>query len=323
MTAPLDFDALVREARAARESAALFDETARGRLRVSGRDRLKYLHNMTTQDVKSLAPGQVACACALTAKGKVVADMRLYALEDEVILDVAEGRAAALAEHLRKFVVVNQVTIEDATERLGALALEGPRAAAVLGRPLPAGVERFEEGFLAAASISGAPGCRLILPRASLAAVRARLEAAGAIPISETAADWLRVESGTPAFGKDFDEGTLPPEVGLEKTAISYTKGCYLGQEPIARLHFLGHVNRKLMGLIFEGDAPAPPRGTTIHAADGREVGRVTTPGFSVILGRPVALALIRREVHEPGTRLAAGAPGGRGAEVRALPLAP
>lgn len=322
-------EALARACGAARGAAALFDEGARGKLRVSGRDRLKYLNNMTTQDLKDLAPGEGALACALTVKAKVIADMRVHALEEEVLLDVPEGRAAPLAEHLRKFVVVNQVKIEDASAALGAVAIEGPRAAEViekaLGKPLlelkPLGAARFGDGFLTRASVSGENGYRLVVPRDAVRDLGLALANAGAEPIPAEAVEWLRIEAGTPAFGKDLDETTLPPEAGLEKTHVSYTKGCYLGQEPIARIHFLGHVNRKLMGLVFEGAEPAPPHGTPLFAADGKEVGRVTSPGFSPALGRPVGLGYVRREANAPGTHLQAGAAGGRDVEVRALPL--
>jgi folate-binding protein YgfZ len=331
MAADLASLELVEQCLAARRGAAFFDESFRGRLWIAGRDRAKFLQGMVTQDVKALAPGEGALACALTIKGKIVSDMRVFSLADAFFLDLPEGRAGPLATHFRKFVIMAQVAIEDVSDRFAALAIEGPRARAALEAALgtqlpdlaPLGIAALPEGlFLARVSISGAPGFRLFAPREAAPALAAALIAAGALRISAMAADWLRIEGGTPAYGKDLDENTLPQEAGLEAAAISYTKGCYLGQETIARLHFLGHVNRTLSGLVFEGPEPAPVAGTPLFAEGGKEVGRVTSPGFSAVLSRPVALGYLRREANAPGTVVASGDPAGRKATVRGLPLA-
>ncbi len=315
--------ALDREAayRRVRATAGFWDESeARARIRVTGKDRAKFLQNMTTQDVKALAPGRSALACALTVKAKLVADFRVHALEDHFLLDVDAARAGALVEHLRKFVVVNQVVFEDRSAATGALAVEGPRAAEAAER---ARVAAGDGAVVARFTVSGEEGFRVYAPRAALEAAAAAIAGAtgGAGPVPAEVVEVLRVENGSPRFGLDLDEATLPPESDfLNRAALSYTKGCYLGQEPIARIHFLGHVNKKLMGLVGAGAAP----GYRLHAAaDGREVGRVTSGAFSIGLGAPVALGSVRREFFAPGTRLRAGAagPGAPEVEVRALPL--
>ncbi len=315
----------IDECRLARREAVFFDEDGRGKLAITGRDREKFLQGLLTQDMKAIAPGRGALACALTVKGKAIADMRVYALPDAFLLDVAPGRAGALAEHLRKYVIAAQVGIEDRSPALATIAVEGPRARDVLSLPdvpSPLGIAPFDGGrFLARASISGEDGWRLLLPREEALAAAAALREAGARPISPDAVEWLRIEAGVPLYGRDLDEHTLPPEAGLEAAAISYTKGCYLGQETIARLHFLGHINRRLMGLVFEGDDPSPPAGTLLYTPDRREIGRVTSPGYSPTLGRPVALGYVRREANAPGTRLFTGNLKRRALTVLALPL--
>lgn len=291
-----------------RETAGWWDESDRARIRVTGKDRVKFLQNMTSQDVKALAPGEAAWACALTIKAKLVAAFRVATGPDFFILDVERERAAALVEHLKKFVVVNQVVFADETDATGAIAIEGPHVD-----------QRFAwtaslQSVLAArgASISGERCVRIYGPRAAIATLLTRIAEP---PVPPAAVEVLRIENGTPRFGADLDEDTLPPETPLDRTALSYTKGCFLGQEPIARLHFRGHVNKSLQGLVF-GQAPATGK---LQTADGKDVGRVTSFVAESALGRPIGLGYVRREASEPGTKLTVE--GGGTVEVRALPL--
>jgi folate-binding protein YgfZ len=291
-----------------RETAGWWDESDRARIRVTGRDRVKFLQNMTSQDVKALAPGDAAWACALTIKAKLVAAFRVASAADAFILDIERERGAALLEHLRKFVVVNQVVFTDETETTGAIAIEGPRVEEALGQAAAG------DGTLVArgAGITGERCARIYGPRAAIAAAITRLGSQP--PVSPSAVEVLRVENGTPRFGADLDEDTLPPETPLDRTALSYTKGCFLGQEPIARIHFRGHVNKSLRGLVFR--QPATPG--KLLGADGKDVGRVTSIVEGSALGT-IGLGYVRREAGEPGTRLTVE--GGGEVEVRALPL--
>lgn len=316
-------DAVAQEAaqRMVRTSAGVWDETdARRRFRVSGRDRVKFLQNMTSQDVKGLAPGEAALTCALTVKAKLVGIARILARADDFLLDVEAGCAEALIAHLRKYVVVNQVVFEDRTDATAAIAVEGPEAEARIGDARDA---LGPDAAVAPITISGERGGRAYIDRARREAALRALSA-GAPPVPTQAVEALRVESGVPAWGKELDEATFPPEANLDRTAISYTKGCFLGQEPIARLHFMGHLNRRLMGLVLAEGATLPPPGVKLRAPDGKEVGRLTSAALSPSLGRLVALGYVRKEVNAPGTRLTAALPEGAWTcevEVRDLPL--
>ncbi|HVY62610.1 MAG TPA: hypothetical protein VHF22_13200, partial [Planctomycetota bacterium] len=271
-------DGAERAYQAVRKGYGFWDETdARARFWVSGRDRTKYLQNMTSQDVKALAPGETADACALTMKAKLVAAFRIHAAEDGYLLDVEAARAAALLEHLRKYVVVNQVTFEDVTAVTGVLALEGPACPGATDGPQATHVLKMKFGqgvMVLRASISGEEGRRVVAARDAIArTVKENAAEAGGPPLVPPAViDLLRIENGVPLDGAELSEETFPPETGLEATAISSTKGCYLGQEPIARLHFMGHVNKHLHGLALAPGAPLPPRDAKLFAADGKEV---------------------------------------------------
>ncbi len=346
---PRHFGDPMAEHRRARATASVFDISPRGKIEVRGPDRVKFMQGMISNDLKALAPGQGFHACALTPKSKIIAHFRLHVLDDRLLLDTTRPAGAALLEHLRRFRIMAKCEFDDATDRLAEVAIEGPRSpdvvAAALGGPPPDlprhGIARVPlasgvgggEGLLVRYAVSGEDGYRLYVEPARAAAVAtALLDAAAALgggPAGLEAMETLRVENGQPQFGRDFDENTMPQEAGLDD-ALSLNKGCFMGYEPVARIHFRGHVNRKIAGLALElpetPDAPLPPPGTPLLDDQEKDAGHITSTVRAPSLDlKPIALAMVRREKLEPGTRLKLGkepAPGALGAGVvTALPF--
>lgn len=304
------------EAHALREEAGLWDRSDWGLRRFVGEGRVQFLHNYLTQEIR-LEPGRAAYACALTVKGALVTDLWVLLREQDVLAIVPPAGAERLGEHLRKYAMLARVTIEPAEGERALVTLAGARAAAVLAAalgegPLPAEVgahlaRDWSGGELTVARLDplGGPGYDLIAPRAELARLLDALVSAGARPTGGAAVDALRVEAGIPLFGVDMDEGTLPPEAGLEARAVSFTKGCYIGQEVIARVTHRGRVNRHLRRLELEGDAPlALP--APLFAGE-KQVGAITTCARTAS-GRWVGLGIVHRRA-EPGGRVHVGAP--------------
>ena len=313
---------------AAREAVTLHDASYRECVRLTGEDRASFLHGMVTQDVKGLAPGATAYTTLVTVKGAMVADGRLVRREDDLLLDVEPGAGARVREFLDKYLISEDAELHDATAELALLRLLGPHASELLGRVLgesaaPLAPHTTRSVTLAGTPVlllgaqgHGLPQVDLLVPRAALEAVWTALTGAGAKPLGFEALELLRVEAGVPRFGQDLVETTIPLEANLAH-AISYNKGCYIGQEVIARATFRGHMNRTLAGLLL-GDAEAP-KGTEL-LREGKKVGYLTSVVRSPRLGQWVALGYVRREV-EPGTALQLGE-GPATATVHPLPFA-
>jgi folate-binding protein YgfZ len=266
--------------RAAREAAAVYTP-AREVLRLVGEDRETFLHGMVTQDVKGLAVGKSAYAAMLTPKGQMVADARIWKRERELLVETEPLFGAKVKEFLEKYLISEDAEVQVAPE-LAVVMRFGPQAT----------------------------GGDEIVPREELERV------AGSLPrLDEGTYEVLRVEAGVPRFGADMDESTIPLEAGLER-AIHYAKGCYIGQEVIARATFRGHMNRKLAGLLLGELAPEPK--TELRSGD-RKIGWITTVVASPALRQNVALGYVHKDFLEPGTKVQL-ASGGE-AEVRALPL--
>jgi folate-binding protein YgfZ len=317
---PADYGAAAAEYRQTRAAAGLFDVSHRGKIELTGRDAAKFLHNLCTNDVLHLAPGAACEAFFCTAKAKTVAyvlveHLRLPDDQDLFRLDVAPGQAERLLKHLDYYLISEQVEITDRTRDLAQLHLAGPQASAVLEQlacPVPP----------ARHSPLGLPGHDLLCPREGAASIWQRLIAAGARPAGLDAYEVLRVEGGTPVYGKDIDENRFAVEVNRAAQAICYTKGCYLGQEPIVMARDRGHVNRFLVGLKLLGDGPLSPGARVFQA--GGEVGQVTSAAASPWLGAIIALAYLRRGTHEPGTLVEVESGVARlPARVTALPFSP
>jgi folate-binding protein YgfZ len=303
---------------AAHTGCVVFDLSHRGKLELTGPEAARFLHNLTTQDVLNLPPGEGREAFAVTAKARVVAYFYLFHVKQTdgasaYWLDLPPGTAEAALRHLDRYRISEQVEFADRTREFAQWHAAGPRARAACEKAVGADAGCMVRGH----DILGVPGYDILGPADRAAEVRARLVEAGARPAGNETYEILRVEAGTPAFGADVNEDTFVPEVGRARQAISYTKGCYLGQEPIVMARDRGHVNRQLLGLRLVG--PASPGGLVFR--DGKEIGRVTSSVVSPRLG-PIALAYLRRGNWEPGTAVEVGAEGARRpATVSALPL--
>jgi folate-binding protein YgfZ len=311
-------------ARAARTGVGLLDLSHRGRLAVVGPDRESWLQGMVTADVKKLEVGAGCAATVVTVKGKLVAALRIFKRPDELWIDLDAERVTPTLDHLRRYIVMEECELVDRSAETAMLSLHGPRARTLLGAPQlaehqQAKLEIGGEEVLAIGSAElGVEGLDLWLTPGACSAVWKALLTAGGTPLGFDAAEILRIEAGRPRFGAELDEDTLPLEAGLER-AISYDKGCYVGQEVIARIAHRGHVNRKLAGLWISGDAPAPA-GATL-SQDGKPAGAVRSSLVSEKLGAPIALAYVRRESLSAGTVLSL--PDGRTATVTTLPFGP
>ena len=292
---------------ALRESAALVDMGFRTPVRATGADRVTFLQGMLTNDVAALTPGAGCPALLLTIQGRITADVRVAALADALLLDVDVRTRAALVEALEKLIIADDVELRAPSEPLALIGIEGPAAARLL--PDAAGLAPYAHAALGLAGVPvrvqrasevRGPGFVLHVPAARAAAAWDVLAAAGARPCGMEAIEARRVEVGVPRIGVDMDGTTLALEVPVED-AISATKGCYLGQEVVARGTARGHVNRRLVGLRLEG--PEPPPGAVL-VRDGKEVGRLTSVARAMGVGGLAALGFVRRECWEPGSEL-------------------
>jgi folate-binding protein YgfZ len=321
---PRHFGDPAKEYAALREDVALVDLGFRTELHAVGADRVAFLQGMLTNDVARLVPGAGCPALLLTIQGRVTADVRVAAEADALLLDVDVRARHALVAALEQLIIADDVELREPLEATALLGLEGPRAAALLGDAavalaphahVPMTVAGATVRVRRASEVHG-PGLVLHVPAAAGTAVWDALVAAGARPCGMEAIEGRRVEVGVPRIGLDMDGSTLALEVPVED-AISATKGCYLGQEVVARGTARGHVNRRLVGLLIDG--PLPPVGRPL-VHDDKEVGRLTSVAQAFGRGVPAALGFVRREHWDPGTPLTVLH--GPAATVAAFPLA-
>ena len=292
-----------------------FDRSDRIRLEIAGPDRAKFLHNLTTNDVKRLAEGSGHEAFVTSPQGKTLAYVAILATDRAILLRTDPGVADSFVPHLTKYGVFNDITINDVSDQTFEYHLVGPHADQVVcaltidpaelakpyaHREVEVGgrvVRVVRESWL------GAPGWTLIGPIAGRESIRALLAGLGAEGDSATWDAW-RVEAGTPVSGRDVLANNLPQEVGRDARAINFVKGCYLGQETVARLDALGHVNRILRGGWIEGSGVVPSAGTALVDAEGKPVGTITSAAWSDSRQAPVWLGYIRVAQANGGTRL-------------------
>ena len=296
-----------------RSGAMLVDRSARGRLRVHGPKASELITGLVTNDVSALTPGQGCYAAALTPKGKIVADLRIFALRDALLVDSPPRARDGWLTMVRKYINPRVARFEDESASTRQLGIFGGRARTALATAT--GLDVAQLGALpryghvaldlpAGAIIARVPeleleGYEIIVPESAFEPLWERLIIEGATPAGLAAWDIARIEAGRPEWGIDIDESTIPQEANFDELhAISYTKGCYVGQETVARVHFRGHVNRLLRGLMLP--QPTAARGATLADAQGKPVGDVRSTALSPRLG-PIALAMVRREI-EPGT---------------------
>lgn len=329
---PDDFGDWQREYRFARESVALIDKNYRAYLSFTGPDRARYLNAILTNNIRDLQTGEGTISLLLNPQGHILAEIETYALDDRLLCASHAMIRERLVETFDKYIIMDDVTLTDETERLGVLALEGPKAAAMVrelcnmdlntlselghaetrARSIPCRVVRRSTG--------GVAGAEFIVERAQLPALCAMLlekvrgQGGGAMGYAALSA--LRLEQGVPWFGYDFGEQHIPHEAGLETTHINYTKGCYTGQEIVERVRSRGHVNRVRVALKFSGNEP--PAAGTLLLASGKEAGHVTRAAFSPALGCAIGMGYLRREFSSPSSKLHTAA---SAAEVVRLPI--
>jgi folate-binding protein YgfZ len=318
------------------KSAGLVDLSCSGMFELKGDDRTRFLHGMVTNDIKSLTPGRGCHAAFLSPQGRMTADLRVFCAEDSLILTTEPAAREKLGPALRKYIIGDRSVLLDRSEELALLSLQGPKAIELLAKILsePLSLERPYDHFeatLAGAKVricrvhrTSAGGFDFIVQRQSLPLVWDLILANGKtdelLPVGFESFNVHRIEAGIPWYGLDMEENTLPIEAGLEKDAISFNKGCYIGQESVARITYRGHVNRKLVGLSLSGIQPAS-KGDKV-SKDGQEVGWVTSSGYSPNFKRAIALGYLRREVLEPPTTvLVESRDGSVSGEVTPLPF--
>ena len=315
---PVTYSGLDNEVGAARSTAGVVDQSDRKKVRLSGPDRVSFLNGLVTQDVADLKPGQWTYGLFLNPKAKVVGDATVYALPDAFLVDLDADESERVLDHIQKHLISDDVTVEPLTGAAD-IALHGPAAASLLrrvigdarpprpGEFLPLPLNRKRSMIVATSDFLRLPGFRFISDTDSLDAVWRALTAfggptpGGATPIGREAWNTLRIEAGRPLVGVDMDENTIALEARME-SAISYTKGCYEGQEVIARATYQGHMNRHLVGFRVEGDT-VPTRGDSV-LLDGKAVGEATSAAYSPTLRYVIAMGYVRRPSDEPGTRV-------------------
>lgn len=300
------------------DGVILFDRTDRARLEVSGPDRARFLHNLTTNEVKRLAPGRGCEAFVTSPQGKTIGYVIMLAADDRIIVRADPGGLELALPHFRKYGVFDDVAIDDRTDSTFELHLVGEgedemvrRAGGHLPEMADYAHATTELGGrtvrLVRESPTGRSGLTVIGDSADFDQVVRTLRASGESGEPYLPADGvygaLRIEAGTPVFGRDVTERNLPQEFGRDDRAISFIKGCYLGQETVARIDAVGHVNQILKGLSFEPDTPCPAPGSGLEA-EGKRVGTITSAVDSPWRGHPVALGLVRSANAAAGTVL-------------------
>ena len=316
-----DYGDWLAEHAALRTAAGVGDLSFRGRICLTGEDRVRLLNGQVTNDVKALPPGTGCHAAFCSPKGRLVADAFIYALPQELLLDFEPGLTPPLLARLEHHIVAEDVQVVDVAPYYGLFTVQGPQAAEVVGKlglfpelpdkPLAfvtASDPTLGDLYLMNHARAGFAGFDLFVPTDALAAVLDKLVAAvkevGGRLAGFTALEAARFEAGIPRFGVEMDETHLPPEAGLERDAISYTKGCYTGQETIARIRTYGQVTKALRGLRLADDLAALPIKGDKIIKDGRDVGTIVSALKSPALHQNLALAYIRKECNAPGTAL-------------------
>jgi len=294
-----------------RSSAAWLDLSERGKIRMTGEDRVRLLHAMSTNDIQALKSGQGCYAFFLNAQGRILADAHVYHLGDALLLDTEPETTQKLMEHLDKYIIADDVTLTDVTTQLAAIGIEGPESEAVmstLGAPLPGepeSITSWQHGFVAAVSATGALGFRLFVPAEQQPDLVARLLAAAVVQADSEALNTVRLEHGKPRYGDDITERYLVQETN-QMQAVSFTKGCYLGQEIVERVRSRAQIHRVLTPLRIHSQSP--PSSRTKLSIGGKDMAEITSAVFSPALGEVAALGYVRvEEVQSKAEMLVAG----------------
>ena len=293
--------------KAATESAALVEKDWSGLIKLTGGDRVSWLQGMVTNDVAKLKPGTGCYAAHLTPQGKIVATMQILLDEDALWLSLERSATSALIAAFDKLLIMEEVQVTNVSDHFTVLGLLGPKASesltSWLGEPVnldkPYSHRTLENGRIVKSDL----GYDIWIPRAQADNVVRSIVQTGATAIDHGTWDVVRTEAGIPVYGVDIDESTTMPELG--EAGISYDKGCYIGQEVVAKVKYIGHVNRRFVGLVVTG-SDIPQRKSPIRKG-GREVGYVTTGLLSPHVGKPIALGFVSRGAYAPGNEVEVG----------------
>lgn len=296
-------------------------------LEVRGADRAAFLHNLCTNDIRGLKPGACCEAFFTNVQGKILGFINVYCEEEAIVLETVPGQADTLLTHLDRYLIREDVELHDRTGDWSAILIAGPQAestlATLIGQAPPTARWSHDNATIGQHELTihlsplvGENGWMLRCSADATADITAELTKAGGVACDRAAVDVLRLESGSPLYGTDITDANLPQEVHRDATAISFTKGCYLGQETVARIDALGHVNKILRGVRVTG-TKVPEAGSPL-SHEGTEVGQITSAVFSTRLGAPLALAYLRRGHETIGTKLTCGE---NEAEIVALPV--
>lgn len=294
--------------------AGLVDFTSRTQIELTGADRANFLHNLCTNSVRDLPAGSGREAFVLNVKGHIVGHVFIFAGPNSHIVETVPGQAEKLLAHFDRYLIREDVQLHDRSQQWAEALLTGPQSASILGHlgpPAPpdllahvAAQLKNNPVWLRRIGLTGPSDFLVACPRDRFTDVRDSLIAAGAATCGGEAFQAARIENGTPIFGNDISEENLPQEIGRDQLAISFIKGCYLGQETVARIDALGHVNRMLCGVRFACDA-VPEVGSPLFAdSPDKPIGQITSSCWSPRTKSPLALAFLKRGHHEPGTRL-------------------
>jgi folate-binding protein YgfZ len=296
--------------RGLRESSAWIDLSARGKLRATGDDRARLLHAMTTQHVEQMKPGDGGYAFFLNAQGRILGDANLFCLEDSFLLDTEPETRQKLFEHIDRYIIADDVTLQDVTDSLATIGIEGPNAAAALetlGATLPEAeysTRDWGDKTIARVSSTGASGFSIFLPIDEKPDLIASLRSAGIPEATADDARIVRLEHGRPRYGEEITERYLVQETG-QLHAVHFSKGCYLGQEIVERVRSRAQIHRILRRLeITSSEVPAA--GTKLKAGEA-DAGEIASAVFSPALGHVAAMAYVKTSFAEPGTELRIG----------------
>jgi folate-binding protein YgfZ len=291
----------------------LIDLSSRTKLRVTGADRVRFLNGQLTNDLRDAKPGQTTYACVLTAKGKLCGDLFVTPIEDAFLLDCHPALRETLPARLEKYAIADDVEFSDQSDEFSLFHTLAPK--------LPDGI--LPEGIVSRSNRFGVEGYDLLVP-VTLKNVVPQLLKENVLQAAEV--ETFRIERGIPEWGHELNEGVIPNEAGLDQKAVSYTKGCYVGQEVISRLKSLGHVNRKLCGIQLI-DGPVLTSGQKLLNDSGQQTGFVTSAARSEQLGAWIGLAYVKRNFDQPGSRYRLQNPDNSDligtAELRSLPIIP
>lgn len=294
--------------RALHESAAWIDLSSRGKIRITGEDRARLLHALTTQEVQKMQPGEGAYTFFLNAQGRILGDANLFCFEDHFLLDTEPETRQKLFEHIDRYIIADDATLEDVTDTLFGIGVEGPQAEAVLkaaGLTLPVqelATLQSEERVVARISSTGAPGYLILLPSQAVKSFVNQMDLPQA---TADVARLVRLEHGRPRYGEEISERYLVQETA-QLQAVSFNKGCYLGQEIVERVRSRAQIHRVLRPLQIASQE-SPAAGTKLTSGENA-AGEIASAAFSPGLGKVVALAYIKVQFAEPGTELVVGA---------------